>query len=595
MKAVTYWIATGMLAMLASEAVNAGAAYRVGPDCTFATIQEAVDAIPFQGTGIIRIVTGTYNESVFIDSMNVQLIGGHSDCTTTEPNSLSSISAAGTGLPVVRFRQLSSLAEPSRDLHLTNLFLVNGTGTDAGTIPYPGGGLSVWTNPDRIANVHLDIVALSFNSSEYEGGGIAVLGDGSGTVVIDSSTITRNAVSGVSPRGGGVFCEGDYSIFMVGGAITHNDSGTDGGPFGHGGGLYLDGCDFTWLTEGASSPDDGELGFNTAYGNGGGLYATGGSEVVLLGAHADMLTSTRPLRIQNNRAMAGAPSGKGGAIYAIGTDTSVTVGRGWMHDNYASRYGGAVSVEDFAGVLVDRDWRLCHHPRKCSRIFNNHAENGGGAVFAWPDGSVAIRRTMVEDNTTGTSGPIEVRGVLAARDQGVIFLLDSLMHGAVGAGFAIAIENAGAIMNSSTIADTESLAIFGVMGEPELRINGSIIHETGSIAMAQQTGPLSLESVFTVNCLISHSDDFSALPGASITRAEVNDPEFVDRTNDLYYLRPGSPAINYCSALFPDPGVDIDWNSRGISHSGQPDVHGPFDLGAYEFPLQIFSDRFESP
>lgn len=593
MKAVVYWIVTGILAMLTPGPAHAGTVYRVGPGCAFATIQAAVDAIPFQGSGIVRIVTGSYNESVLIDSKNVQLIGGHADCIASEPDSLSSISATGTGLPVVRFRQLSGIEDPSRDLHLINLFLVNGTGTDAGAIPYPGGGLSVWTNPDRIANVYLDLVGVSFNESEYEGGGIALLGDGGGSVLIDKSTITRNEVSGASPRGGGLFCEGDYSITMLGGAITHNVAGSDGEPIGRGGGLYFDGCDFVWFTEGASSPDDGELGFNTAYGNGGGLFATGGSEVVLYGAHADSTISTRPLRIQNNQALAGAPSGKGGAIYAIGTDTYVRVDRGWIHDNHASRYGGAVSVEDSAAVLIDRSSHVCHQPRNCSRIFNNHAEAGGGAIFVWPNGAAFIHHTMVHNNTTGTKGPIEVRGVLTARVNGELAIANSLIYGAVGAGFAVAVEDAVANMYSSTIADTESQAIFGLMGDPILQISRSVIHETGTTGMVLQTGPISLTPVISADCLISHSDGLSTLPGATITRSQVTDPEFVDRSNGLYYLQPDSAAINFCSGPPAGSLRDMDWNLRGISHSGQPDQYGPYDLGAYEFPLGIFNDRFE--
>lgn len=131
MKAVMLLIATVVLALLTAGTVRAGPLeYRVGPGRTYSTIQDAQDAVnasAFEGTSVIRIVAGSYKESVFIDSKNVQLIGGHADCTSTEPSGSSTINAFGTGLPVVRFRQLSGVSEPSRDLHLNNLFLLNGT------------------------------------------------------------------------------------------------------------------------------------------------------------------------------------------------------------------------------------------------------------------------------------------------------------------------------------------------------------------------------------------------------------------------------------------------------------------------------------
>jgi hypothetical protein len=596
MKTTTGLKALGILVFLATGSSMAGTEYRVGPGCAFSSIQEAVNVIPFQGSGVINVVAGSYEESVFIDSKNVHLTGGYADCTATEPTGLSTINATGTGLPVIRFRQLSGTAEPERELRLSNLFLINGTGTDAGTIPYPGGGLSVWTGIDRIATIYLDIVSVAFNESAFAGGGIALLGDGAGSLEISRSHIEQNQVAGTNPRGGGLYCEGDYAIKMIGGSIIRNVAGTDGGPFARGGGMYLDGCRFGWPTQGALSPDYGELGYNTAYGNGGGLFATGGAEVGLAGAHEDVVTSTRPMRIQNNRALAGAPSGKGGAIYATGADTRVVVDRGWIHDNRASRYGGAISVENFANVLVTRARSECHHPKNCSRIFNNHAENGGGAVFVWPDGEAEIIRTMVQDNTTGTSGPIDARGALAVRSGGFIQLVNSLMHGPVGDGFALAMDGGEAWLRYSTIADTESQAIFGYMGEPDLAIQASIIHETGTTDIANQTGPISLTmSVFAL-CLMTHEEGLSSLPGADINRAVVADPEFVDRAGGSFYLRSNSPAINFCDSDPPLPAVDLDWNQRGRCHSTDEacgdDV---YDLGAYERAVGIFSDRFETP
>lgn len=73
------------------------------------------------------------------------------------------------------------------------------------------------------------------------------------------------------------------------------------------------------------------------------------------------------------------------------------------------------------------------------------------------------------------------------------------------------------------------------------------------------------------------------------------DPRFVDRASNRYYLASDSPGINYCSVAPPSPGVDLEWRPRGIVQPEQPERHGPYDLGAFETPYGLFSDRFESP
>jgi len=588
------WLALAMIALISllTEPIAAGSTYRVGAGCTYTSIQDAIDAIPVLGTGEIRVRSGTYTENLIISRKNVQLIGGHSNCVSTTPTGTSSINGSEGTSPVIAFFVNSGAADLSVSLTLERLVLLNGTGN----ILAKGGGLSVFTSSDRFAQVSLINSVVRQNQTSFFGGGIALEGSGSLTL-LENSQIHDNTVTGKNPDGGGLYCAGDYTILAFGGSIFGNTAGQSIVNNARGGGIFLDDCDLTWYAQTAiTTSDDASLRSNIVYGNGGGLYARGGAQVDLRGSSFSFSgpASVRPLRIHDNRAervtvQGITRGGSGGGVFANGAGTEVTVDRAWTYNNEAGAAGGGFVVEFGAVLEVLRSSQICHTPRNCSRVFDNYGRIAGGAVDSF-DAEVIIRRTIVARNDS-EFGDITTRGSIDGFGS-VIRILDSLIYGDVGPGHAVSAWDSTLFIVRSTIADTRpSRAVLGFNGDSSLTLTDSIVHETGAIDIVNVDGGT---LTATNSCVMWHDDALASFGSNSNT--VVADPRFIDRANDSYYLRPDSPAINYCGFEPAPPAVDLDWNPRGICHSVPVPVcpvDQIYDLGAYELPLIIFQDRFE--
>jgi predicted outer membrane repeat protein len=588
MRALLLLIMVGGITALPSAAW--AQTYRVGSGCTHATIQAAVDAIPSNGTGTIRARNQTFNESVSIVNKTVTLIGGHSDCADTNPSGFSTLDANGTDLPVLNLFVNSN----TRTLRVDRFDLQGGSGVVAPFVPFPAGGLNVWTAAGTTGNLILDNVWIFSNTSEYTGGGLTLHGDGSGIATLRNNTrIFSNQVTGDDAFGGGLFCSGDYAMVMRGGMIDNNTAGSASDTNGRGGGLYLDGCTMSWFAHPTATGSTGSASLhgNTAHGYGGGLYATGGASVFLRGAHdSGTPTSTGPFVIRNNNAIndgAIGIIGFGGAIYATGSSTSVVADRTWIHNHDVPRNGGAIHVTAGAEVTIERSSEVCHNPRRCSRLFDNSASGVGGAIYATGDTSkVTVRRSML----TGNSGqPYYIA------DGATLEVTDSLIHGDAGTDYAFTTWASSSStptttvrIRRSTIADTNpNFAVFRLIGGPaNLILQQNIVHEQSFVDVVTiQSGSPSI----SIDCVLWHK----APTGISTSRTLVDDPQFVDRGNNNYYLNEGSRAINYCDTVPPPPGVDLEWNPRGITQTDPSPLHGVYDLGAYEIETRLFRDRFE--
>lgn len=590
-----------LIALTAPGAVSS-TELRVGPvgqsGCDHSTIQAAVNAVGANGSGTLRVNAGTYDEAVAVENRSITLIGGYASCTSPSPGTWSVIDAGGstaTGPTALRFSVSAASTSTARFLNIENFDITGGV--SAGSHGEPGltdgGGLRVHTTGGRTADVLLDNTWVYGNVSRTRGGGVALSGTGNGFLSMrNDSRIHDNLNIGEPPFGGGLYCQGNYGILISGGSIHNNRARTFAIDFGGGGGgVALLGCQLNWHADapgnGPGTLRDNRVEFG---GSGGGLFAAGGAQVLLTGSHLDsFFTSTRPLRIHDNRIEHENTFivSRGGAIFAFGAGTTVTVDRSWIYRNHSVDTGGAVFAGFGATINIDRLRPECHNDRHCSRVFENSsvAEGAAGTVRD-PESRLDIRRTVLADNTV-TEGP---GSVLFNESAGAMLRLrDTLLHGDAGAAdFAIRLVGGSGIFNGSTLADTGRQVFH--LADAALNLTGSIIHEAGDHAMVNSEGTPAVEA----DCVIWHHAGLAGIPGASIGRVQTADPLFADRENDLYYLSPGSPAINFCDNFTSPPGVDLEWNPRGISHSGQPDVYGPHDLGAYEFPLGIFSDRFET-
>lgn len=560
--------------------------YRVGAGCTYPTIQQALDAVPAGASGSIRIRSGQYNESLLIGSRNIELLGGHADCASTTLTGYSTVSALGTGLPAMRVSALTGASGTTYSLYINRLDSTDGTGqSDA----FPGGGISVITSAGYSVNIELDDAYVFSNTTAFHGGGIALVGDGTGTIVfLNNSRVYDNTVTSATGRGGGISCLGSYQLGLLGGSIHGNTVGTVGGS-GRGGGISLEGCSLYWFA-GPSASGPATLRNNTVHGRGGAIHASGGAQVDLVGAHLVIFgdpVSTRPLVIRDNTALGSSTEGLGGAFHAAGSGTRISIDRSWTQNNNAGRAGGAAYVSGGATINFLRSESTCHNPASCSRVFGNVAELIAGAGIAIGSGSqLNIQRTIVADNLVNQTAD----SILRVGDGALLELNDSLVHGITGTNYGLVNVSGTLNIRRSTIADlAPQTAVFFLSGpDTNLSIRDAIIHETGGNAMvnaAPGTAP-----IVETACTIWHDDALTELGLSAQTL--VADPAFVNRTQGLFYLAPGSPAINYCFDI--GQPADLEWRPRGLLHSGQPATHGPVDLGAYERPLLIFNDRFEN-
>ncbi len=352
--------------------------------------------------------------------------------------------------------------------------------------------------------------------------------------------------------------------------------------------MYINGCDVNWFAHDAAS-GSGSINNNVVHGKGGGLFVRGIGTVDLIGAHFSIFSpvSTRPFRVHDNRAF----RADGGGIYAAAAGTRVTVDRGWVHDNTATAQGGALFAQSGAVIEVTRSHEVCHDNRRCSQIYGNRTEVAGGAAgFAVNAGSqINFSRTRIYDNISGLSS---APAALAAAAGAQVRLDDSLLFGPAGPQYAFYSNDGSIQIRRSTVADTgASNAVFFVQGDDaSVVVFDSILHETSPLPMVS-SGTGSPSAI--LDCNIWHDAGLSTFGTAS--RSLIADPRFVDRAARRYYLAGDSPAINYCNVAPPAPGVDLEWRPRGIVQPEQPLRHGPYDLGAFEIRIGIFSDRFESP
>lgn len=549
--------------------------YRVGSGCAHPTIQSAVDAIADGGSGVLRLRTATYSESVLIGNKTIEIIGGHDNCSSATPTAVSAIN--GGNSPAVSL--IASTG--AHTLTLTNTDAFNGTG---GSL-LPGGGVSL-VSSGGAASLAMNNSWVYSNSGPY-GAGVALVEQGAagGTVTIfGGSLIQHNVATGSTPRGGGLYCEGSYSITMIGGRINGNVAGVSGSESGRGGGIHLNGCNMDWYAQ-SSSDGEGSLRDNISHGQGGGLYATSGAQVNLRGAHLSLggALSTQPLVVRENAALGGGEAGRGGGIYATGSGTRVRLDRGYLVANSGSIRAGAFHAGGGAEIIIERSSETCHNPRVCSLISSN--SGGFGAVGTSDESSIIIRRTLITNNIT--TGPESYfTDLFALGFNGEISISDSLIYGNTSdAGFTSMGFVSTPTLNiyRSTIAANDlDVLMWLTTNNMSLSILDSILYQPDAAISASERPAI-------VDCVLWSSEELQ--PGNA--RALIADPMFLDPDEGLFYLQTGSPAIDFCEDFGQPP--DLEFNPRGILHGNQPERFGPVDLGAYEIAVRMFSDRFEAP
>lgn len=596
---------------------------RVGPGCTYTSIQAAVNAAPQSGAEI-RVRAGVFQESVLILDKSVELLGGYQSCFGDTVSGRTTINANDAG-PALTFFAQSDSGFSWRRLRVQNFNLTGGHGRMIDGIGPTGGGLNVLAADGRLAEGVLESVVIQNNRSNFFGGGVAVIGYGSGLAhlrVLPDSAISNNTVNRADGRGGGLFCSGGGKVELIGGRVTGNVAGIPGQSAARGGGIAAVGCELDWFSWFGGAGDNW-LGENVVHGGGGGMYLGESAEVRLESrpfttAPVDLPAelsreSARsaaglapPLLISLNEARGVGSNGKGGGIWVDSGSGILLFNTRIELNNSLNGNGGGIAATGGGSVTMVGGRPPCHGRAECSSINNNRAGDTGGAVFArGPDSGVGLLRTFL----SGNAGEAGAGADVFAAAGSFIAMFDSLLYRGAGANglffapsppnpYAFWIENNAFVsVARSTLADSNpQIAVFRFGGSDSmLRLQRSIVHEQSGIAIGR-SNPGDTPQVGS-DCVLWHSAALTTLGSPDFhTRNLVGDPQFIDRAGMNFELQRDSQAVDFCAP--PDPSlepfdVDLLARPRGIQtkESGR---YGFWDLGAFEVqPDRLFRDRFQ--
>ena len=215
--------------------------------------------------------------------------------------------------------------------------------------------------------------------------GQVVMGAGAGTNTftmsggkIDNSTSPYSDISQpfvfIEPNGGAVYMES--GIAKISGGIIQNCEAENGGA------IFLDGGDFEM--------SGGEISNCYADNNGGAIYVSGGDILMTSGI------------LEDNTAM-----DSGGAIFVESEtiDVNITMESGYIRDNVAGLYGGAVGANLLGTskcyITIGLYDCMCNHvelhdTNECPVIANNVADISGGAFYCQSVGNT--ESTDIEDH-----------------------------------------------------------------------------------------------------------------------------------------------------------------------------------------------------
>lgn len=559
--------------------------------CDFDNIQAAIDSATVSGVSEIRIASNKlYQENLIIDNINIDLVGGYDSCFNagqTGPGSSGpgnfkvEIDGSGALLPALRITGASQ----RNTVVLRNLSFVNGTGSGLQT----GGGINAY---DANTQILMDNVGIDNNT----GSGLGILGgpNTNDTDILMTNTLISNNTAGF---GGGISCSaGNGSIILGSGSGVALNTITN--PNGLGGGAYIAfNCTFSMYSA--------EMVSNSSLNHGGGIFVGSGATAFLIGRKVCdegvcLGDDENPVFLNGNKAdfdLTGG--GNGGAIHIENSFSFVAMSQVWIRANSAFN-GGAVSLNDNAVMLIDRESKTCWNSgttNKCNLIelnSTNEALGNGGAIYN-NDSQVELRKSYVENNRADFGTAVSTIGNTAT----------TLIYGSVFSGNGnpgvgtfsdeYVIRAAGGaeyIIDYSTFVDNHAaISVFGISNtqNSKLTLRKSIVDDsfTGEV-LNDNFGTA------TFDCVLAH--EINSITG---TQLFVGDPGFVDRIGKDFHLDPSiSEAVDLCV----DSGTssfDVDLDFRGfddptVANQGDNPA-ATYDAGADETYATdiIFENGFE--
>ncbi len=552
----------------------------VGNGCTYNTIAAAISAAQ-PGDRLLIEGGRTFVENLSI-GIDLTLEGGYNGCATG--------STAATTINGNDAARVITISGDGVDVTLENLIITNGA-----TVGFAGGGGVYYYSSPIAGTLNLTNVDVYTNTS-FVGGGLFI---GENSQVIGTNVdIYENSALG----GGGVYLSGGR-IELSGPSAASNSYIRDN-QAAVGGGVY--GTYYGTHAPLLNLPSNVDIENNTALigdGWGGGVFMSegtvslaDGSDIMfneaILGGGTYLLTSTLTIATPNSEIGYNTASGEGGGVYAqnsyiylnqdaelffneAGTDGTGSGGGAYLDDsriysrksriehNSAGTYGGGIYAGNSSIVDIDLGDYACADVR-CSRVSSNTATSYGGGIYA-ASSDIYLDNTFVENNTGFYGGGIYLRDTssfgainnsLFARNNATAGIGDAMRINAsasvTGNGNTFAYNDAGGASTGSAVDLASSTLTLGC----------SIIWgHNSSINSASQN--------------VSHSDIQGGYAGSS----NINvDPLFVNAAGQDYHLQNVSPVIDQCPSF---TGMDSDFenNPRPIIIS---QAASPYDMGADE-------------
>lgn len=550
------------------------------PECDYTTIQAAVDAwAAAPSSDAITIVisnTQSYPASAItiptpVASTGLELRGDMPGCRLGAPSGHVVLDGAGnSGEPVVSID--GAVAGDDRRFNITLGPALEITG---GHVAGNGGGLRLRGN--AVATLFEAIV---HDNSAVNGGGVSVEATAAGAphlVMVgnqQAATIRDNAAS---QDGGGMYCSDATTYCDRYCLIAGNTAGRNGG------GVAQQSCETGIYPSKSSGENDPNVGLreNTAVGDGGGAWASGGYFSVVGSP------PLKPAPVVGNTA-----GGNGGGLYFTNASAFSNTQTGvQFDDNQADGDGGALFTDSgFLQIGAGFTWSGCKVFDGCPRFLRNHAGGSGGAIALSGSAKGLVSDTMFSDNDATHASVIQasiagtglsLTNTQIAGNHGAPELLRSA-GGYIDLRYVTIADNGG---DDDTLIRFDAPGSFGATNSVLYDLEGA----ASGVVVIAPTG-----TTFHVDCTLVGDD--SGLDGVTgVTNLIVADPQW-DTSGlypvGLYVPGPDSPAVDACG---PGPGNIPDFLGNARPQDlAKPDGAGMYDMGAVErLPDHLFGDGFE--
>jgi len=459
---------------------------------------------------------------------------------------------------------------------------------------------------------------ISGNTASNDGGGIYHVSTDNGEVDIRYSEISNNYAT----LGGGLFLEktGEGSVTVVSNDFSSNSSSYSGG------GAFIIG----------DQADGVALGYNTFTSNeSGGLVPYGAIGAGLAAYLNDGEADFKYNQFLNNQCV----DCRGGAVGLVLENQSVSAQLSQYVNNEAFYFGG--------GLFAQLDDNSYLHIDEAYAYFNETVQFGGAAFIDGDGAEVVINRSEFSANSSGAGGGLQLTGDFerfelrassmrfndgdqgghirlgteSSEITGEFAIRSSELYYGEGGGIAAHMgDDSDLLVSNSTLAanDGSDLGAINAVGSGTLRVSYSTLSfnyaESGGVGVNSSVPCSVRNSIFAnlFNTSPPYSSELAGSSSCSVRHSLISDTTGSTYSNDggnllnkspllvefddhggyptqTHRIAPTSPAI----AAGHDFGDAPEYDQRG------PDFErisgDALDIGAYEFQVGVFQDRFEAP